>query len=109
MLFSIVIPVYNVEQYLNECVDSILSQMNDINNDCEILLVDDGSTDGSGRRCDKYQRENSEIIKVFHKKNEGLLATRRFGYKKASGDYIINCDSDDMLECGMLLKIKETN
>ena len=106
MLFSIVIPVYNVEKYLKECLDSILQQVNSIDNDCEILLIDDGSTDKSSKICDMYNINYPDLIKVFHKKNEGLLATRRYGYKIASGKYIINCDSDDLLESNMLIKLK---
>lgn len=98
MLFSIVIPVYNVENYLDECVQSILSQVDKIDYDCEILLIDDGSTDSSGKICDSYVAKYPTIVKTFHKKNQGLLATRRYGFKRASGEYIINCDSDDLLE-----------
>mgnify|MGYP000482493976 CR=1 FL=1 len=61
-------------------------------------LIDDGSTDTSGRICDTYKDRYPDIVKVFHKPNEGLLATRRFGFKRVSGDYVINCDSDDLLE-----------
>ena len=106
MLFSIVIPVYNVEKYLNECMQSILLQVETIENDCEILLIDDGSTDTSGRICDTYKDRYPDIVKVFHKPNEGLLATRRFGFKRVSGDYVINCDSDDLLEKEMLKSVK---
>lgn len=107
MLFSIVIPVYNVEKYLDECMQSILSQLSTIENDCEILLIDDGSTDQSGSICDNYKNKYPDIVNVYHKKNKGLLATRRYGYKRASGEYIVNCDSDDLLEPGMLFKIKD--
>ena len=106
MLFSIVIPVYNVEKYLDECMQSILLQVETIENDCEILLIDDGSTDTSGRICDIYKDRYPDIVKVFHKPNEGLLATRRFGFKRVSGDYVINCDSDDLLEKEMLKSVK---
>lgn len=100
MLFSVVIPVYNVELYLDECLNSILSQIvnTSIKNECEVLLIDDGSTDGSGRICDEYMEKYTDIIRVFHNTNHGLLWTRRFGFKQAQGDYIINCDSDDLLE-----------
>ena len=107
MLFSIVIPVYNVEKYLKECMESILQQINAIDNDCEILLIDDGSTDGSGAMCDEFAEKNSDVIRVFHKENQGLLATRRYGFKRTSGEYIINCDSDDKLEIGMLDEVKQ--
>lgn len=106
MLFSIVIPVYNVEKYLDECMQSILCQIETVNNNCEILLIDDGSTDNSGKICDSYGEKFPEIVRVFHKNNEGLLATRRYGYKRASGEYIINCDSDDLLESDMLRLVK---
>lgn len=107
MLFSIVIPVYNVEEYLDECIQSILCQIEMITAKCEILLVDDGSTDSSGTICDSYEKNFPEIVKTFHKKNEGLLATRRYGFKKTMGEYIINCDSDDLLEPNMLSLVKE--
>lgn len=107
MLFSIVIPVYNVEKYLDECVNSILQQVDTIENECEILLIDDGSMDKSGILCDELAKKNSDLIKVFHKDNEGLLLTRRYGFKRASGDYIINCDSDDMIESGMLKAVRQ--
>ena len=106
MLFSIIIPVYNVENYLSECIQSILVQIEQGVNDCEILLIDDGSTDSSGKICDVYEAKYSNIIKVYHKQNEGLLATRRYGFKKATGEYIINCDSDDTLEGDMLKSVR---
>lgn len=108
MLFSIIIPVYNVEKYLNECVDSILSQVRSIDSSCEILLIDDGSTDKSGKICDEYVVKHPDLIKVYHKKNEGLLLTRRYGFRRALGKYIINCDSDDLLEPNMMKSIWNT-
>ena len=98
MLFSIVIPVYNVEAYLDECLHSILSQTKQFKEDCEVLLIDDGSTDKSGEICDEYLKKYPETIRVFHNTNHGLLWTRRFGFKQVQGDYVINCDSDDLLE-----------
>ena len=98
MLFSIVIPVYNVEAYLDECLHSILSQTKQFKEDCEVLLIDDGSTDKSGEICDEYLKKYPETIRVFHNANHGLLWTRRFGFKQVQGDYVINCDSDDLLE-----------
>lgn len=98
MLFSIVIPVYNVETYLDECLHSILSQATEFKGECELLLIDDGSTDRSGKICDEYLEKYPEIIRVFHNTNHGLLWTRRFGFKQVQGDYVINCDSDDLLE-----------
>lgn len=106
MLFSIIVPVYNVEKYLEECLQSILCQADE--KDCEVILVDDGSTDKSGEICDRYQKENPRLIKVFHNENQGLLLTRRYGYKHATGEYIVNCDSDDILEPDMLDNIRNT-
>lgn len=104
MLFSIVIPVYNVEKYLEACMESIYPQIKN-RDDVEILLIDDGSKDNSPSICDRYQDMDNQRIHVFHKANEGLLLTRRFGFRKATGRYIINCDSDDMLEAGMIEKL----
>lgn len=106
MLFSVVVPVYNVEKYLEECLKSIICQIDDKGNS-EIILVDDGSTDRSGFICDEYKKSYPNLIKVFHNTNHGLLLTRRYGYKHAIGEYIINCDSDDRLEPDMFKRIKE--
>lgn len=107
MLFSIIVPVYNVEKYLDECLQSIICQVNVKEKDCEILLIDDGSTDRSGEICDKYRNDNPDLIRVYHNTNHGLLLTRRYGYEHASGKYIVNCDSDDLLEKNMLKDIKK--
>lgn len=93
-LVSVVIPVYNVEQYLKECVDSVLNQTY---SDYEIILVDDGSTDNSGKLCDSYLSVDNRI-KVIHRKNGGLSAARNTGLDAASGDYIYFLDSDDYIE-----------
>ena len=97
--FSIIIPVYNVEQYLRECVESILMQSCD---DYEIILVDDGSSDKSGKICDKYSEKNNKI-KVVHKENGGLSSARNAGIKIAIGKYIIFIDSDDYYDDKNLL------
>lgn len=103
MLISIIIPVYNVEKYLEQCVMSFIMQIdNNKRGDVEIILVDDGSTDKSGRLCDELMKKYPNIIKSFHKKNEGLLMTRRYGYKVSRGMYIINCDSDDFVETNLI-------
>lgn len=107
ILFSIVVPVYNVEAYLAETVDAMLPQMQALAYGAELVLIDDGSTDGSGKLCDTYAEKFPEAIRVFHKENEGLLLTRRFGFQKARGKYIINCDSDDTLEPVALKKLAE--
>lgn len=93
MKFSIIVPVYNVEKYLSECINSIIDQSY---KDFEVVLVDDGSTDISGLICDQAAAKN-EKFKVIHKKNGGLISARRSGLKIASGEYILFCDSDDLL------------
>ena len=89
--FSIIIPVYNVKKYLSECINSVLSQTYD---DYEIILVDDGSTDGSSKLCDEYQNQDSRI-KTIHKENGGLSSARNCGIQLAKGVYILFLDSDD--------------
>lgn len=93
-LISIIVPVFNVEKYIIQCVDSILSQTY---NNFELLLIDDGSTDNSGKICDDYAFKD-ERIKVFHKKNEGVSSARNFGLDNASGEWITFVDSDDWLD-----------
>ncbi len=91
LLFSIIVPIYNVEKYLNQCIDSIINQSY---KHLEIILVDDGSSDNSGAICDKYAASDKRI-KVIHKANGGLSSARNSGLKEASGNYIIFIDSDD--------------
>ena len=93
-LVSIVIPVYKVEQYLNRCVDSVLSQTLE---DLQIILVDDGSPDACPAICDQYAETDSRI-QVVHKKNGGLASARNAGMKLANGTYLFFLDSDDWLE-----------
>ena len=88
---SVIVPVYNVEEYLKECVESLISQTWD---NYEIILVDDGSTDSSGKICDFYAMSN-ENISVIHKKNGGLSSARNAGIPFATGKYIAFVDSDD--------------
>lgn len=107
MLFSVIVPVYNVEKYLVECLESILPQVVDCADGAELILVDDGSTDDSGCICDQYQKAYPDFVRVFHKSNEGLLQTRRFGFRQAKGKYIVNCDSDDLLEKTALQELAE--
>lgn len=95
---SVIVPVYNVEKYINRCIDSILNQTIQ---DLEIILVDDGSTDKSGKICDEYQ-EKDERIRVIHKKNGGLSDARNAGEKIATSEYIIFLDSDDYIHREML-------
>lgn len=94
-LITVVIPIYNVEKYLNECVESIMKQKYD---NIEILLIDDGSTDHSGKICDELCDKDSRI-KVYHKSNGGLSDARNYGIEKASGKYICFVDSDDFVTC----------
>ena len=90
-VFTIVIPVFNVIEYLSQCVQSVLSQ--EFYN-YEIILVDDGSTDGSGERCDELARHDNRI-RVIHQENQGLSAARNTGLYAAGGKYVIFLDSDD--------------
>lgn len=92
-LISVIIPVYNVEKYLRECVDSVLSQTY---SNLEILLIDDGSTDSSGAICDEYATRDGRI-RVIHQKNGGLSAARNAGLDAARGQYISFIDSDDFI------------
>lgn len=94
---SIIVPVYNVEKYLDKCLSSILSQTF---TDFELILVDDGSTDGSGEICDRYA-ESDNRIHVIHKKNGGLSSARNQGIIIAQGEYIGFCDSDDWVQPDM--------
>lgn len=89
--FSIIIPVYNVEKYLNECVESVLNQTY---KNFEIILVDDGSTDSSPQICDSYAEKDIRI-KVIHKENGGLSSARNAGIENMTGDYVLFLDSDD--------------
>lgn len=93
-VFSIVVPVYKVEAYLDKCVQSLIGQTF---SDIEIILVDDGSPDQCGKMCDDYAAQD-ERIKVIHKENGGLSDARNAGLSAAIGDYIIFVDSDDYIE-----------
>lgn len=95
---SVIVPVYNVEQYLPRCIDSILAQTF---TDFELLLIDDGSKDKSGEICDNYAKKDSRI-RVFHKENGGVALARQFGIDNASGKYSIHADGDDWVEPKML-------
>ena len=93
MKYSVIIPVYNVEKYINRCLKSILSQRYD---DLEIIVIDNGSTDSSGSICDTYASEYSNIS-VYHIENHGVGSARNFGLSKARGEFIYFVDSDDYL------------
>lgn len=91
MIFSIIVPIYNVEKYLRCCVDSVLAENFA---DYEMILVDDGSPDGCGKICDEYAGKYPHI-KVIHQENGGLSDARNAGIRAAKGDYLIFLDSDD--------------
>lgn len=91
--YSIVVPAYNVEDYIGECIESILLQRRA---DIEVVIVDDGSTDSTRRVIERYAR-NQESICLIHQGNRGLLAARRVGYANARGEYILSVDGDDGL------------
>ena len=90
---SVIVAVYNVEKYLNKCVDSLLAQTL---SDIEILLVDDGSTDGSGRICDDYAGKDNRV-RVIHKENGGLSDARNRGIEEALAEYIGFIDKEQLL------------
>ena len=93
-LISVIVPIYNTRQYLDRCVESIISQTYQA---LEIILVDDGSTDGSGEMCDTWAKKDSRI-KVIHKENGGAASARNKGIALAGGEYISFADSDDYLD-----------
>lgn len=92
-MVSIIVPVYNVENYLDNCIRSIINLKTDI----ELVLVDDGSTDHSGALCDNWAAKDSRI-KVIHQENQGLSAARNTGIQHSAGDHIMFVDSDDFLD-----------
>ena len=95
---SVVVPVYNSEQYLSRCLDSIMGQ---IYTDFEVLLIDDGSSDGSGRICDEYA-EKDERIRVFHRKHGGSAASRQYGFNVSFGTFVAAVDADDWVDSNYL-------
>lgn len=100
-LISVIVPVYNVEKYLNRCIDSIINQQYKA---AEIILVDDGSTDTSGMMCDTYAQKYP-FVHVVHKKNGGLSSARNAGMRVASGNYLTFIDSDDWVSSDYLFKL----
>lgn len=98
MLISVVIPVYNVEKYLKQCIDSV---MNQDYKELEIILVNDGSTDKSGEICDEYAKQYSNI-KVVHKTNAGLGMARNTGLEHITGEYVTFLDSDDYIDSDLI-------
>ena len=102
--FSILVPVYNVEQFIAECIESVLNQTY---SNFELLLVDDGTSDRSGIICDQYANQDSRIV-VYHKENKGLIQTRRYAIERAGGDYYVFLDSDDKLKKNALEVLAQT-
>ncbi|RZM15635.1 glycosyltransferase [Lactobacillus delbrueckii] len=100
-LVSIIVPVYNVEKYLQQCVDSLVSQTYQ---NIEILLIDDGSKDNSGQMCNQFSEQYTNVMS-FHKKNSGLGLTRNFGLERINGDYVTFVDSDDYLRQDAIQKL----
>lgn len=100
-LVTIVLPIYNVEKYLNRCINSIVNQTY---KNLEIILVDDGSPDKCPEMCDEWEKKDTRI-KVIHKQNEGLGMARNTGIENATGDYICFFDSDDYLELTAIEKL----
>lgn len=100
---SVIVPVYNSEQYLEKCIESILSQTY---SNFELLLINDGSTDGSGELCRRYETDGR--VKFYDRQNEGVSRTRNFGIKEATGKYLLFVDSDDYIESDMLMHLWKT-
>lgn len=100
-LVSVIIPVYNVEKYLPWCIQSVLNQSYPY---FELILIDDGSTDNSSEICDEFAQTDSRI-RVIHKENQGVSASRNKGIDEAKGDFIVFVDSDDLIQKRMLQKM----
>lgn len=104
MKISIIVPIYKVEKYINQCVDSIISQTYE---DIEIILVDDGSPDNCPAICDKYAKSDNRI-RVIHKHNGGLISARKAGLKASTGKYVCFVDGDDWIELDMYKNIADS-
>ena len=92
---SVIMPVYNMKDYVRESVDSVLASTY---KDLELILVDDGSTDGSSELCDEIAKDDMERIKIFHIDNHGVSYARNYGIERAKGQYILPVDSDDLID-----------
>ena len=103
MQFSIIVPIYNKEFYVRECLESIRSQSFE---DFECLMIDDGSTDSSSRICKEFSSDD-ERFKYYYKENGGLVSARKFGAHRAIGEYVINVDADDFIKNDFLKVINE--
>ena len=105
MFFSVLVPVYNAEPYLKECLDSVLRQSEQ---DFELVLVNDGSVDGGGMICDRCRAMHPDQVKVIHQSNRGLILARRAGIQAAEGEYCVFLDADDSLEPNALSVLQDT-
>jgi glycosyltransferase involved in cell wall biosynthesis len=103
VLISIIVPVYNAKEYLSTCVGTILNQSY---KNTEVILIDDGSADGSGELCDEYARANKNV-RVIHKENEGAAVARNVGIEAARGEYITFADADDFMRENCLSRLME--
>jgi len=102
MIFSIIVPIFNVEKYLRQCLESIKLQ---IFQDYEVIMINDGSTDNCPKICEEYTRLDKRF-KVIHRKNGGLVSARKVGAEHVSGDYVLNIDSDDYVDKDLLEKLQ---
>lgn len=103
LLVSVIIPIYSVEKYIRQCIESVIGQTY---TDIEIILVDDGSPDACGEICDDYARKDERII-VIHKDNGGLISARKAGLAKATGTYVTFVDGDDFIQADMCQRMYE--
>lgn len=103
-LISVIVPIYNIEEYLQKCIESIINQTY---TNIQIILIDDGSTDTSGNICDMYAKQDSRI-EVLHKKNGGLVSARKEGVLIAKGEYVSFVDGDDWVEVDALERLMES-
>lgn len=103
-LISIIIPVYNVEKYIEKCIHSVMEQTY---KNIEIIMINDGSTDNCGKICDEYAKKDNRI-KVIHQKNEGVSSARNKGIRECTGKYIGFVDGDDIIDTDMFEKLYES-
>ena len=102
-LITIIVPVYNVKEYLSKCLDSILCQTY---KNIELILIDDGSTDGSEKICDDYAKKDNRVV-VYHQTNFGVSVSRNKGLKLANGIYITFVDADDYISKDYIIDLKK--
>lgn len=106
MLVSVIVPMYNVEKYIDECLNSLVNQTL---KDMEVIVVNDGSSDNSVNIVEGYVKKYPDIVKLVHKENGGLSDARNFGVKYATGKYIGFLDSDDYIEYNMYEMMAQKN